>query len=89
MAALSRAILSFSSRMIRWAIFFAHARRRRQALFVPGDDGHGQGLRRGGGEDSQRRLGPHAADADQQLEAVQLVGRGEAVQAEGVLPTSR
>ncbi|CAN3977256.1 hypothetical protein BCGKFG_BCGKFG_15575, partial [Dysosmobacter welbionis] len=29
----------------------AHARRRRQALLVPGDDGHGQGLRRGGGED--------------------------------------
>ena len=72
-AALSLAILSFSSRMIRWAIFLPTPGAAVRALLVPGDDGHGQGLRRGGGEDGQRRLGPHAGDADQQLEAVQLV----------------
>ena len=65
---------------------FADALGRRQGLGVLRDDGHGQTLRRVGGKDGQCRLGPHAGHPQQQLEAVQLVLGGKAVQVEYALP---
>ena len=58
---------------------------RRQGFGVLRDDGHGQTLRRVGGEDGQRRLGPHAGHPQQQLEAVQLVLGGKAVEIKDAL----
>ena len=64
---------------------FADALGRRQGFGVLRDDGHGQPLRRVGGEDGQRRLGSHTGHPQQQLEAVQLVLGGKAVEIKDAL----
>lgn len=75
----SLAILSFNSRRMRWASFFPTPARR-SAPFVAGDDRHRQMLRCADGEDGKRCLRPHAGNADEQLEAIELLLGGEAVE---------